>query len=290
MDAIRRDVSRLRERYKVLQQQQFTFINALDNTRSDAYEKTKPLRSINQVKELFERSRNATDRRAMKQWLDLVGELTNVVMRISNINPDILKENPASQALDRCRTLLNPSNEFSALRAGYPHQEVNHLSCSEARVLYGGCVSIVPLVFDNLLKIYAIYRESMSELNETWPTQSQRPRSVQSARHQRSNTETQVNARAKTALGNRNDQKNRDKGTDTNDLSKRMLKLSFGKMPKGTDEPALFYRRTLNGRADKLNITGGEITLDKAPWRGASYDKINHVDHRRFVNLEGKFY
>ena len=97
-------------------------------------------------------------------------------------------------------------------------------------------------------------------------------------------------ARAKTAVGLRsNRDKICDKGTDTKDLSKRMLKLSFGKMPKGTDENVLFYRRTLNGRADKLNING-EITLDKAPWRGASYDKINHVDHRKFVNLEDKFY
>ena len=49
MDAIRRDVANLRERYKILQQQQFTFINAMANTRTDAYEKTKPVRSINHV-------------------------------------------------------------------------------------------------------------------------------------------------------------------------------------------------------------------------------------------------
>ncbi|XP_030853603.1 sperm acrosome-associated protein 9 [Strongylocentrotus purpuratus] len=290
MDAIRRDVAKLRERYKVLQQQQFTFINALANTRTDAYEKTKPVRSINHVKELFERSRNATDRRAMKQWLDLVGELTNIVMRISNVNPDVIKEGPANQAMARGRTLLNPSNEFSSLRAGYPHQEVNHLSCSEARVLYGGCVSIVPLVLDNLLKVYSVIKENGKELKETWPpAQTQRPRSIQSARHQRSKTETQAPSRAKTAVGTRNARDICEKSTDTKDLTKRMLKLSFGKMPKGHDENTLFYRRTLNGRADKLHING-EITLDKGPWRGGSYDKTNHVDHRRFVNLEDKFY
>ena len=93
----------------------------------------------------------------------------------------------------------------------------------------------------------------------------------------------QLPQRAKTAVGQR------DIAVDTKDLSKRMMKLSFGRVPKGHPEPVLFYRRTLNGRADKLHVNG-EITLDKAPWRGASYDKINHVDHRRYTNLEGKYY
>lgn len=74
-------------------------------------------------------------------------------------------------------------------RLGLPFQ-VNHLSCSEARVLYGGCVSIVPLVLDNLLKVYSVIKENSKELQETWPPQTQRPRSIQSARHQRSKTES----------------------------------------------------------------------------------------------------
>ncbi|XP_022108789.1 sperm acrosome-associated protein 9-like [Acanthaster planci] len=297
MDGLKNDVARLRERYKTLQQQQFTFVAALEHSRSDAFERTKPVRTITQVKQMYDRSKNATDRRAMRQWLDLLNDLGNILRSMENVAGSSAKEGSIGLALDRWKVLLSPNHDLSDLRAKYPHQEVNHLSCAEARVLFGGVVSLVPLIFDQAHRALSDMAKRAKEyapprpvgagetranreiLKDTYPPR----RAVQSAKHHRSHTDSEVPVRAKTAMGPR------DKSVDTKDLSKRMLRLSFGKMPKSTDEPVLFYRRTLNGRADKLYVNG-EITLDHAPWRGASYDKINHKEHRRFVNLEGKLY
>ncbi|XP_038063773.1 uncharacterized protein LOC119734358 [Patiria miniata] len=294
MDGVKYDISRLRERYKTLQQQQFTFVAALEHSRSDAFEKTKPVRTITQIKQMYERSKNATDRRALRQWLDLLNDLGNILRSTENVAGSGAKEGSIGRALDRWKVLLSPNHDLSDLRAKYPHQEVNHLSCAEARVLFGGVVSLVPLIFD---QAHRVMSEMSKRAKESRPTEAGETkvdrgilkdthpprRAVQSAKHHRSYTDSEVPVRAKTAMGPR------DKSVDTKDLSKRMLRLSFGKMPKSTDEPMLFYRRTLNGRSDKL-YPNGEITLDRGPWRGASYDKINHKEHRHFVNLEGKLY
>ncbi|KAJ8038979.1 Sperm acrosome-associated protein 9 [Holothuria leucospilota] len=285
MTDLRHAATKLRLKYDTLRQQQMTFVTALDNTRTDAYEKSKPLKTIAEVKELHDRTKNSRDKRAMRQWLDLLASLDSLRKQAESL-ADTSRDGPMARAMQRWRTLLNPSYDFSGLRAKYPHTEVNHLSCEEARVLFGGCVSLVPFIFDQITKIQSeLAKNGEASLDETWPPQRKHSgtRVVQSAKHQRSKTEAQVPVRAKTAMGPR------DKAVDTKDLSKRMLRLSLGKLPKGTDESVLYYRRTLNGRADKLHVNG-EITLDKAPWRGASYDKINHVDHRRFINLENKYF
>ncbi|PIK50656.1 hypothetical protein BSL78_12502 [Apostichopus japonicus] len=286
MGDLRQEAAKLRQRYNTLRQQQMTFVAALDNTRTDVYEKSKPLKSIAEVKELFERSKNSRDKRAMQQWLDLLRSLDSLRQQVESQSSSWPKEGPLARAMQRWKTLLNPSNDFSGLKAKYPHTEVNHLSCEEARIQFGGCVSLLPFIFDQITRIQSqLAKQNQDSLDETWPP-ARKPsaaRVVQSARHQRSKTESQVPSRAKTAIGSR------DKAVDTKDLSKQMLRLSMGKLPKGMDESVLFYRRTLNGRADKLHVNG-EITLDKAPWRGASYNKVNHVDHRRFMNLKNKYY
>ncbi len=73
---------------------------------------------------------------------------------------------------------------------------MNHLSCEEARVLYGGCVSLIPLLFDQIQKIQSELRakeeatlESSSALQKSWPP----PRRAASAAvrgHQRSKTDS----------------------------------------------------------------------------------------------------
>ncbi len=49
MESFKNEAARLRQRYKTLQQQQMTFVSGLDNSRTDQYERSKPLRSINEV-------------------------------------------------------------------------------------------------------------------------------------------------------------------------------------------------------------------------------------------------
>lgn len=49
MGDLRQEAAKLRQRYNTLRQQQMTFVAALDNTRTDVYEKSKPLKSIAEV-------------------------------------------------------------------------------------------------------------------------------------------------------------------------------------------------------------------------------------------------
>ncbi|PIK40495.1 hypothetical protein BSL78_22656 [Apostichopus japonicus] len=74
--------------------------------------------------------------------------------------------------MQRWKTLLNPSNDFSGLKAKYPHTEVNHLSCEEARIQFGGCVSLLPFIFDQITRIQSqLAKQNQDSLDETWPLQ-----------------------------------------------------------------------------------------------------------------------
>ncbi|XP_033122537.1 sperm acrosome-associated protein 9-like [Anneissia japonica] len=284
MDSCRREVARLKERYRVLQQQQFTFVSAMDNTRPDAFQRAKPVRTINEVSVLHERSKNATDRRAMKQWLDLVTALTNLCRQVELQGQVAV---PAERALERWSMLMDKHNDLSNLRAKYPHQEMNHLSCAEARIQYGGVVSLLPIAFEQVDRTVAALAAARPSVSQS----SHRDRLVKSASIPKSNTVEFARDRKRPSTASRNGLRSKscDKMVDTHDLQCHTMKLSLSRLPKGVDPTMLFYRRTLNGRADKYYPTG-EITLDKAPWRGASYNNVNHIDHRHFKNLEEKYY
>ena len=74
---------------------------------------------------------------------------------------------------------------------------MNHLSCEEARVLYGGCVSLIPILFDQVQKIYndikAKEDAATSEaLQQSWPPPRRAASAaVHSAGHRRSKTESE---------------------------------------------------------------------------------------------------
>ena len=74
---------------------------------------------------------------------------------------------------------------------------MNHLSCAEARVLFGGAVSLVPLVFDQAHRVQSELSKRSKipsgetgaggePVNDTYPPR----RAVQSAKHQRSHTDS----------------------------------------------------------------------------------------------------
>ena len=75
-----------------------------------------------------DRSRNATDRRAMRQWLDLLNDLSNVLRSVENAVGSSAKEGSLGRAVDRWKVLLSPNHDFTDLRAKYPHQEVSVVS------------------------------------------------------------------------------------------------------------------------------------------------------------------
>lgn len=75
-----------------------------------------------------DRSRNATDKRAMRQWLDLLNDLSNLLRSVENAVGSHAKEGAIGRALDRWKVLLSPNHDFSDLKAKYPHQEVSLVS------------------------------------------------------------------------------------------------------------------------------------------------------------------
>ncbi|XP_066466969.1 sperm acrosome-associated protein 9 [Tiliqua scincoides] len=146
MNEIKENLRSIEQTYKIFQQQQFTFIAALEHTRENAHDKIKPVSSIGQVQTYTDHyCNNTTDKRILLMFLNICCELNKLCLRLEALHPG---NNVTNAILDRCKTLVSHSNDLSGLRAKYPHDVVNHLSCDEARNHYGGVVSLIPVVLD----------------------------------------------------------------------------------------------------------------------------------------------
>ncbi|XP_045702499.1 sperm acrosome-associated protein 9 [Phyllostomus hastatus] len=148
----------IEQKYKLFQQQQFTFVAALEHCRENAHDKIRPIASIEQVQSYTEHHcSNATDHRILNMFLDLCAELSKLCLHFEALHAGTPVTN---SLLDKCKTLVSQSNDLSSLRARYPHDVVNHLSCDEARNHYGGVVSLIPLVLD-LMKEWIAHSEKL---------------------------------------------------------------------------------------------------------------------------------
>ncbi|XP_062815269.1 sperm acrosome-associated protein 9 isoform X2 [Anolis carolinensis] len=146
MNEIKESLRNIEQTYKVFQQQQFTFIAALEHSRENAHDKIKPISSIGQVQTYTDHyCNNTTDRRILLMFLSICADLSRLCQRLEALHSGNATTNAL---LDRCKTLVSHSNDLSAVRAKYPHDVVNHLSCDEARNHYGGVVSLIPVVLD----------------------------------------------------------------------------------------------------------------------------------------------
>uniref|UniRef100_A0A8D2IWR1 Sperm acrosome associated 9 n=1 Tax=Varanus komodoensis TaxID=61221 RepID=A0A8D2IWR1_VARKO len=146
MNEIKENLRSIEQNYKIFQQQQFTFIAALEHTRENAHDKIKPISSIGQVQAYMEHHcNNSTDKRILLMFLNICADLNRLCQKLETLHSG----NPTTNALlDKCKTLVSHSNDLSGIRAKYPHDVVNHLSCDEARNHYGGVVSLIPIVLD----------------------------------------------------------------------------------------------------------------------------------------------
>ncbi|XP_032904573.1 sperm acrosome-associated protein 9 isoform X2 [Amblyraja radiata] len=90
---------------------------------------------------------NATDKRIMIMFVDLCKDLSDFCTQLQDINP---KSCSPDDVLEKCKVLLSCNNDMRNLRVKYPHDEVNHLSCEEAKHHYGGVISILPFALDYL--------------------------------------------------------------------------------------------------------------------------------------------
>ncbi|XP_053775403.1 sperm acrosome-associated protein 9 isoform X2 [Desmodus rotundus] len=105
----------IEQKYKLFQQQQFTFITALEHCRENAHDKIRPISSIEQVQSYMEHHcSNATDRRVLHMFLDLCAELSRLCQRFESLHSGTPVTN---SLLDKCKTLVSQSNDLSSLRA-----------------------------------------------------------------------------------------------------------------------------------------------------------------------------
>lgn len=148
MNELQDSLKSLEQSCRRFRQQQFTFISALERTREHAHERTKPVSTLAQVQNYLDHHcHNTTDQGILTLFLDIVRDLSHTLQRLESM---MTEDSPASYCLEACRTLLYHNNDLSHIRAKYPHDEVNHLSCNEARNYYGGVVSLIPVVLDLL--------------------------------------------------------------------------------------------------------------------------------------------
>ncbi|XP_072521406.1 sperm acrosome-associated protein 9 [Salminus brasiliensis] len=150
MNQLRERLRTIEQRHKLFKQQQFMFISALERSREHARDKTEPVSSVAQVRRyMSHHCSNATDRRIFSLFLDIMSDLEAVFKLVESTASGLCH---SSETLDTCKKLLSPNCNISQLQAHYPHDEINHLSCNEARNYYGGVVSVIPLALD-LLKV-----------------------------------------------------------------------------------------------------------------------------------------
>uniref|UniRef100_A0A6I8NT60 Sperm acrosome associated 9 n=1 Tax=Ornithorhynchus anatinus TaxID=9258 RepID=A0A6I8NT60_ORNAN len=148
----------IEQTYKLFQQQQFTFVMALEHTRENAHDKIRPVSSIGQVQNYMDHHcNNSTDQRVLLMFLDICTEMNKLCQQFETLHPGTATTN---SILEKCKALVSHGNDLSTLRAKYPHDVVNHLSCDEARNHYGGVVSLIPVVLD-LMKEWIAQTEKL---------------------------------------------------------------------------------------------------------------------------------
>ncbi|NXY13752.1 SACA9 protein, partial [Atrichornis clamosus] len=148
MNEIVEALRNIEDNYKLFQQQQFTFVRALEHTREEAHDLIRPVSSIIQVQCYKDHHCfNSTDRRILNMFISICNDLRNLCQKLETVHPG---DSVANGILEKCKVLLNDSNDLTDIRATYPHGVVNYLSLDEARNRYGGVVSLIPIVIDNL--------------------------------------------------------------------------------------------------------------------------------------------
>ncbi|XP_074871566.1 sperm acrosome-associated protein 9 isoform X2 [Carettochelys insculpta] len=84
-------------------------------------------------------------------------DLSKLCQKLEALHPGTSVTN---NLLEKCKMLVSPSNDLSTIRAKYPHDVVNHLSCDEAKNHYGGVVSLIPIVLD-CMKAWVAHSEKL---------------------------------------------------------------------------------------------------------------------------------
>ncbi|XP_032933051.1 sperm acrosome-associated protein 9-like isoform X1 [Catharus ustulatus] len=148
MDEVVETLGKIEQNYKLFQQQQMTFVKALKLSRLEANDLVRPVSSINQV-ECYKDHHcyNSRDRHVLNMFISICNDLRNLCQKLEKVHPG---DSVTNGLLEKCKVLLNDSNDFTDLRATYPHGVVNYLSLAEATDCYAGVVSLIPIVIDTM--------------------------------------------------------------------------------------------------------------------------------------------
>ncbi|NXF29915.1 SACA9 protein, partial [Nyctibius bracteatus] len=158
MNEVKEALRNIEQKYKLFLQQQFTFIGALQHTRENAHDMIRPVASISQVQSYMDHHcHSSTDRRILTLFLSICDDLRELCDMLQTVRSG---NDITDGILERCKLLLSHSNDLSTIRAKYPHDVVNHLSCDEAKNHYGGVVSLIPIVLD-CMKEWITHMEKM---------------------------------------------------------------------------------------------------------------------------------
>ncbi|XP_056361089.1 sperm acrosome-associated protein 9-like [Oenanthe melanoleuca] len=148
MDEVVHTLRKIEQKYKLFKKQQFTFIRALEQTREEPHDFIKPVSSIVQVQ--FSKQYNcynSTDKRILNMFISICNDLRNLCHKMEHVHPGDCVTNGL---LEKCKVLLNDSNDFTALRATDHHGVVHYLGTEETQNRYGGVVSLIPIVIDTI--------------------------------------------------------------------------------------------------------------------------------------------
>ncbi|XP_014728597.1 PREDICTED: uncharacterized protein C9orf9 homolog [Sturnus vulgaris] len=114
MDEVVETLRKIEQDYKLFQQQQFTFIRALEHTREEAHDLIKPVSSIVQVQCYKDHHcYNSTDRRILNMFISICNDLRNLCQKLEKVHPG---DSVTKGLVEKCKVLLNDSNDFTALR------------------------------------------------------------------------------------------------------------------------------------------------------------------------------
>nr|DBA21457.1 TPA: hypothetical protein GDO54_018088 [Pyxicephalus adspersus] len=115
MTEVRQNLRTLEQRFKLLQQQQKTFINALERTRETARDRIRPVKTLAQVRNYLDNyCNNNTDRHILSLFLDVCADVAEFCVHLESIQNNT---RTAQGIIEQIITLLNPTNDLSALRA-----------------------------------------------------------------------------------------------------------------------------------------------------------------------------
>ncbi|KAM4696044.1 sperm acrosome-associated protein 9 [Rhinophrynus dorsalis] len=180
MNEAKQSLRTLEQSCNLLQQQQVTFITALERSRLNANDRIQPVRNLAQVRHYLDNyCHNSTDKRILSLFLDICSELADFCITLDELQSDT---SSSEGLVEESFNLLSPTNDLSGLRAKYPHDVVNHLSCDEAKNFYGGVVSLIPIVLDKI-------SEAVACMEKPQPHTQQHPIDSTSQQNKQSETE-----------------------------------------------------------------------------------------------------